>query len=739
MTSQVENFKVSLRKILESFFHFWNEFIQNHPFILRVFTIFSWISLCAFVLSLIFMEDSRKMFVQFLWSFYVILQFWLLCRSKTLTWKKYTYFFLAGAWLIVPLNSFIVRFITATFGGREQDVWSQAFLTPISEEVLKLIPIGVYLFLSRRASTLSLSDYALIGAATGAGFQFLEETTRRFISGGIFDYGVTLFGGKVLHWDLFTLFPGYFEESFFPDKMSAGHSLLTAMVTLGIGLAVRYKSKLKRSTFIFPVILLVWAIFDHAIWNASYNAPDWLTGIHDLLGSGYAAKPVFLMMLGAALLIDYWELNRVRAKIPMLDGETLINPVSEMWNLFRCVFEERQRFGYMLLFYRERRELGFTLLHGKTEARELLSGIEANIQKYYKALIVVFVALFSTMFLTDWGVTANGPEACIACLFDNLQNWWNGLSGLEKSLIVLGAFALTFPLLGFWSAIGAVSTGIGIAAGGSQIADIIRNPKKYLTPETALALGIGALLSRIPFGKALVKLGDSVSSKLKPYLKKIIESFTGKKSKSNNNHDHDQNSSGKKDHQEEDPENKNDRGKDKSEENKETNKNDNSEDDSKETKEATKNITFKPGYDKHLWEVVDIVRKKGKGVVGGHNLNNFEKAFKGKGWDLEECIISKRKHPSIEGVYEIEYGLPKLDMEGKLIPGELKNVSHPKTVYDPNIISDEQILKWGEEAMKNGKVVGAGREITGVSSNGLQFRGFIDESGEISNFFPTLD
>lgn len=720
MTSQVEKFRVSLRKKLESIFYFWNEWTQKHPFILRVFTIFSWISLCAFVLSLIFLEDSRKMFVQFFWSFYVILQFWWLCRSKTLSWKKYIYFFIAGAWLIVPLNSFIVSFITNIFGGMEQDVWSQAFLTPITEEVLKLIPIGVYLFLSRHASTLSLSDYALIGAASGAGFQFLEETTRRLVSGGIFDYGVTLFEGKVIHWDLFTLFPGYFEASFSPDKMTAGHPLLTAMISLGLGLAIRFKSKLKRSTYIFPIILLVWAIFDHAIWNAGFQAPDWLSGIHDLLGSGYAAKSAFLIMLGAALIIDYWELNRVREKLPMLYGEININPASELWNLFRCVFEERQRFGDLLLFYRERRELGFTLLHGKTEAKELLSGLEANIQKYYKALIAVFVALFAAMFLSEWGVTANGPEACFACLFDSLQNWWNGLSAGEKGLIVLGAFALTFPLLGFWSAIGAVSTGIGLAASGSQIADIIRNPKKLLTPETALALGISSLLSRIPFGKPLVKLGDSVASKIKPYLKRFLEPFTGKKKRNSNKYP-DQNQSVKKAPQEE----------------KTQNKDNNSKDDAKKTEEPNKIITFKPGYDKHLVEVVDIVRKKGKGVVGGHNLNNFEKAFKEKGWDLEECIISKRKHPSIEGVHEIEYGLPKLDMEGKLIPGELKNVSHPKTVYDPNIISDEEILKWGEEAMKNGKVIN--REITGVSSNGLQFRGFINESGEITNFFPTLD
>lgn len=50
------------------------------------------------------------------------------------------------------------------------------------------------------------------------------------------------------------------------------------------------------------------------------------------------------------------------------------------------------------------------MLHGKTEARELLSGLEANIQKYYKALIVVFVALFTAMSLSDWGITANGPD-----------------------------------------------------------------------------------------------------------------------------------------------------------------------------------------------------------------------------------------------------------------------------------------------------------------------------------------
>ncbi|WP_243406014.1 CdiA family toxin C-terminal domain-containing protein [Priestia megaterium] len=92
------------------------------------------------------------------------------------------------------------------------------------------------------------------------------------------------------------------------------------------------------------------------------------------------------------------------------------------------------------------------------------------------------------------------------------------------------------------------------------------------------------------------------------------------------------------------------------------------------SKGTSKDITFKQGYDKHLIEVEDIVRKKNKGIVGGHNMENFENAFIENGWDLQSCIISKRQHSTIEGIYEIEYGLPALNREGNIIPGELKKV-----------------------------------------------------------------
>lgn len=64
------------------------------------------------------------------------------------------------------------------------------------------------------------------------------------------------------------------------------------------------------------------------------------------------------------------------------------------------------------------------------------------------------------------------------------------------------------------------------------------------------------------------------------------------------------------------------------------------------------------------------------------------------------------------------------------------NISHPKTVYDPNVISNDQMIKWGKEAMEHGEIVG--REIRGTASNGLKFTGYLDENGKVTNFFPTI-
>ncbi|MER0466558.1 T7SS effector LXG polymorphic toxin [Bacillus cabrialesii subsp. cabrialesii] len=138
----------------------------------------------------------------------------------------------------------------------------------------------------------------------------------------------------------------------------------------------------------------------------------------------------------------------------------------------------------------------------------------------------------------------------------------------------------------------------------------------------------------------------------------------------------------------------------------------------------------------HLINVENVNTKKG--IVGGHNMDEFNKALKSQGFNPDDLIVSKKQHQSIEGIYEVEYKIPRKDMAGNIAePVSYKNIKQPKTVYDPSKISNDKIYQWGQEAMENGKV--NGRLVEGTAANGLKFRGYLNEAGEITNFFPIID
>lgn len=516
MTDKIVQFRTRMRHELDRLYEFCCALREKYPWLTKAYHIFSWVSVIVFLISLIFLEDSRTVFVQFLWSFYVLLQFWVICRSKTLTWKRYVAFFLAGAWFVVPLTNIFVQFIHVIFGGHTSDVWSIAVLTPIAEEVFKLIPFGLYLFLSRRASAMSLTDYVLIGAATGAGFQFLEETTRRLTSGW-FGYGNTLFG-QVIQWDIFSLFPGYFEESLFPTRTTSSHAVLTAFIVLGIGMAIRFRKRLNRYGFIIPLAFLLISILDHAVWNGQYQFPEWVLSFHDLLGNGYATKPLLIILILLAIVYDYWMLNRVKKELPLLQGESFLNPLREIWMLIRSLAVERYKIGYLWAFFRERRELGCILLYGNDEARQRIDALRESVRNWYTPLIVLFGIFFTVFTFAMWTAVSMGSDpACFACLFDGLQRWWDGLDWYEKGALVLGAFALSFPFLGFWSAVGLATTAAGIASSGREIADILRHPEKLRSPEYALAAVVAIGLNRVPGGKIVSKRILSTAAGLHRY------------------------------------------------------------------------------------------------------------------------------------------------------------------------------------------------------------------------------
>lgn len=90
--------------------------------------------------------------------------------------------------------------------------------------------------------------------------------------------------------------------------------------------------------------------------------------------------------------------------------------------------------------------------------------------------------------------------------------------------------------------------------------------------------------------------------------------------------------------------------------------------------------------------------------------------------------LSQKKHSKIDGVYEIKYQIPK----------EYRVIRGPKTVYDPKVISDDQMYKSGKEAMNNVTKV-SDRLVEGTASNGLKFKGWLDDVGDVKNFYPIIE
>ncbi|OEP30919.1 hypothetical protein AJM39_13995 [Listeria monocytogenes] len=152
---------------------------------------------------------------------------------------------------------------------------------------------------------------------------------------------------------------------------------------------------------------------------------------------------------------------------------------------------------------------------------------------------------------------------------------------------------------------------------------------------------------------------------------------------------------------------------------------------------------MRPDAFEHIFKGEGISRQ---GVVSGaHNIEEFYRVLTEAGYSIDDCIISQKPHPYLEGITEITYRIKrhKLTPSGILTdPPEYRiSRAYSKTVFDPAVYSNEQIYEWGLEAMKNViEVNEGGGYVIGEASNGLKFKAFfVEDSGVINNFFPILE
>lgn len=156
---------------------------------------------------------------------------------------------------------------------------------------------------------------------------------------------------------------------------------------------------------------------------------------------------------------------------------------------------------------------------------------------------------------------------------------------------------------------------------------------------------------------------------------------------------------------------------------------------------------LKSGYSTHLTDVVEFTQSAA--IKGGHNKTKFFKYLSDNGIQIKE--LSRTPHPSINGVEVVKYQIPAKDAAGNIIKDASgntvwKSTQFEKTIFDPNVISEAQMLEMGEQAMKEGldalrltPQTNSNTIINGVAPNGLKFTGYWNPTtGLIENFHPVL-
>lgn len=124
------------------------------------------------------------------------------------------------------------------------------------------------------------------------------------------------------------------------------------------------------------------------------------------------------------------------------------------------------------------------------------------------------------------------------------------------------------------------------------------------------------------------------------------------------------------------------------------------------------------------------LNKAQSGIQGAHNMSAFMDSLK----NVNGSVLQKAAHSTVEGIYNVAYTFEKAD-------GATATARIAKTVYDPDKISDLEMMTYMLEAFSNPiKVPGTSNKFVGMASNGLWFEGSIDEAvSEIQHIFISLE
>ncbi len=230
--------------------------------------------------------------------------------------------------------------------------WGSDVLAPISEELMRLLPLVlILLWRKRRGATLfGATDFMLCGLMIGIGFNLFEDMMKGPEKLAAINMAGPVVGGvPLVPWTEVQSARGR------PEIVYLGHAAAAAFMGLALGWSRYLKGKVR---YIPVVVALIWAIWGHALYNGitdiSRTSPVWITA--PLL---QIAPYVFLVAVIGTIVFEWLRLRerlpdaeqtfrqRLRAARPGLAGDALLW-LDRLWSWLLCRDLVRQ-IGYARL------------------------------------------------------------------------------------------------------------------------------------------------------------------------------------------------------------------------------------------------------------------------------------------------------------------------------------------------------------------------------------------------------
>jgi RsiW-degrading membrane proteinase PrsW (M82 family) len=177
--------------------------------------------------------------------------------ARTLGWRALLGAFLLGFLGLVGLARFVGRPAIVALGANS--LFAAAIWVPVTEEMVKLLPLAFMLFfaLRRSHSRPSLLDVVLLTGCAAGGFALAENA---MYGRGVF----SLSAAPVVSW----LVPAANKGTAFGWTMvQSGHLLHSALIALAVGFAVLYRGRIKHA-WIAPAVAIGAVLLEHCSQNA---------------------------------------------------------------------------------------------------------------------------------------------------------------------------------------------------------------------------------------------------------------------------------------------------------------------------------------------------------------------------------------------------------------------------------------------------------------------------------------